>query len=143
MFLTSIRQWTSEPVALLLDGLSDHDLGCVDPTGQVTIFMFPPNITSLFQPLDQGVINAFKSHYKTKLLSKLNSAAPKYTNLQLNSLQDVPVSYMVILPMLVTLLSYSASSRSMGTHSAKSYSILLETCKMLATIISCSKMLSS
>ena len=33
VFLPRIRQWTPEPVVLLLDGFSGHDLGCVDPIG--------------------------------------------------------------------------------------------------------------
>ena len=50
VFLPNIRQWTSEPVALLLDGFSGHDIGTVDPHDQVTVFKFPPNITIVFSP---------------------------------------------------------------------------------------------
>ena len=38
MFLTKIREWTKQPVALLLDDYSGHNDGCVDPLGQVTVF---------------------------------------------------------------------------------------------------------
>ena len=62
MFLTQICDWTTQPVALLLDGFSGHDDGCVDSLGQVTLYKFPPNITGMFQPLDQGIIAALKSH---------------------------------------------------------------------------------
>ena len=55
VFLPGIREWTKQPVALLLDGFSSHVDDCVDPLGQVTVFKFPPNITSIYQPLDQGM----------------------------------------------------------------------------------------
>ena len=77
-----LRDWSTEPVALLLDGLSGHDLGCSDPCGQVKIFSFPPNVTSVFLSLDQGVIAAFKSHYKSRLLENVVNTAPKFDQLQ-------------------------------------------------------------
>jgi hypothetical protein len=82
IFLKEVRVWTSSPVALLLDGFSGHDRDCNDPLGQVRIFTFPPNITSIFQPLDQGIILTFKTKYKSKLLEHLVSVAPGYENLQ-------------------------------------------------------------
>lgn len=54
MFLPAIRVHTSEPVALLMDNCSGHDLTLSDPLGQVSVFLFPPNCTSVYQPLDQG-----------------------------------------------------------------------------------------
>jgi hypothetical protein len=35
---------------------------------QVKIYFLPENLTSLHQPLDQGIIKSFKSHYKISLL---------------------------------------------------------------------------
>ena len=63
-----------------------HD-NCTDPLGQVTIFKFPPNVTSVFQPLDQGIIAAFKAHYKCMLLEKLVSNAPSFDTLQVMAKQ--------------------------------------------------------
>ena len=31
----------------------------------------PPNITSLIQPLDQGIIRAAKAHYRTQIMRKM------------------------------------------------------------------------
>lgn len=62
---SNIRKWTRDPVALLLDGFSGHDVGVTDPMGQVIIYKFPPNVSSIFQPLDQGVIAALKVRYKS------------------------------------------------------------------------------
>ena len=87
IFLKEIRTWTTEPIALLIDGFSGHDNNCTDPLGQVTIFKFPPNVTSVFQPLDQGIIAAFKAHYKCMLLEKLVSNAPSFDNLQVMAKQ--------------------------------------------------------
>ena len=44
-FLPQIRRWTKENVALLIDGFSGHDNTCSDPSGQVTVYKFPPNMT--------------------------------------------------------------------------------------------------
>ena len=83
VFLCSIRKWTRDPVALLLDGFSGHDDGIADPFGQVKIFKFPPNVTSIYQPLDQGIIAALKVRYKSNLLAKLVQTAGNNTLLAL------------------------------------------------------------
>ena len=41
-----------------------------DHLEQVKVFKFPPNITSVYQPLDQAGIAVLKAEYKNKLLSK-------------------------------------------------------------------------
>ena len=83
VFLSNIRKWTRDPVALLFDGFSGHNDGVTDPMGQVTIFKSPPNVTSIFQPLDQGVIAALKVKYKSNLLSRLVETAGNSTLLAL------------------------------------------------------------
>ncbi|EFX76077.1 hypothetical protein DAPPUDRAFT_322535 [Daphnia pulex] len=45
-----------------------------DSTGQVSIFFFPPNSTSVHQPLDQGIISAVKINYTNLMLSKFIEA---------------------------------------------------------------------
>ena len=89
IFLKQIRSWTSDPVVLLIDGFSGHDLNCTDPLGQVRVIMFPPIVTSIYQPLDQGIIATLKAFYKAKLLGRLVSTAPSFTNLQLLA-KDLP-----------------------------------------------------
>jgi hypothetical protein len=71
VFLPEVQKLTSEPIALVLDGFSGHDEGCDNPLKQAKIFKFPPNVTSIYQPLDQGIIAALKVRYKGSLLAKL------------------------------------------------------------------------
>ena len=58
---------------LLLDNCSAHpdpeDLVSCD--GAIFAKFLPPNVTSLIQPMDQGVIESLKRRYKSKLLRKL------------------------------------------------------------------------
>lgn len=67
VFLSSVRQWTAEPVALLMDNCAGHDPNTVDPIGQVKVFFFPPNVTSVYHLLDQGIISVFNTVYKREL----------------------------------------------------------------------------
>jgi hypothetical protein len=39
-----------------------------EPLKNTTICWLPPNTTSLHQPLNQGIIKAFKAHYRRRLL---------------------------------------------------------------------------
>ena len=71
IFLPKIGAWTTQPVVLVIDGFSGHDENCIDPHQQVKVFKFPPNVTALYQPLDQGIIAALKMGYKSRLLEKL------------------------------------------------------------------------
>jgi hypothetical protein len=43
----------------------------------VELLYFPPSVTSMIQPLDQGVIKSFKSLYKKKLNIKINNELDK------------------------------------------------------------------
>ena len=82
VFLPAVRNSTQGPVALIVDGFSGHDNSCNDPLGQVKVFKFPPNVTSIYQPLDQGIIAALKVGYKSRLLGRLVEIADRYDELQ-------------------------------------------------------------
>lgn len=82
ILLPTVRKHTKDPVALVLDGFSGHDDLCSDPVGQVKVFKFPPNLTSIYQPLDQGLIAALKAGYKCRVLARLVETAEKYDELQ-------------------------------------------------------------
>lgn len=58
---------------LVLDNAPTHpeeDLECEGHSGIKLLYM-PPNVTSISQPMDQGVIECFKRKYRRKLLSEI------------------------------------------------------------------------
>ena len=73
-----MREWLEEfytyvgsrSVLLLLDNFSAHDTGleAAPPPPNVEVLFLPPNATSRFQPLDQGIIQNFKVYYKKQWL---------------------------------------------------------------------------
>lgn len=51
-----------------MDGRTSHDL-LVDPGGQITTMVYPPNRRRKHQPMDMGIIAAAKCHYRRRFLS--------------------------------------------------------------------------
>ena len=51
-------------IVLVLDNASSHIAGELELTN-VTLVKLPPNATAHLQPLDQGIIKNFKTHYRT------------------------------------------------------------------------------
>ena len=69
--LTSLGE---KPTALLLvENCSAHpdDEELVSDNGAIFTKFLPPNVTSLIQPMDQGVLQTLKKRYKKKLLRRL------------------------------------------------------------------------
>ena len=65
VFLPAVRTRTTQPVALVSDNCGAHDqLEC----NQVKFTALPPNCTSIYQPLDLGIIACLKRRYKRRLL---------------------------------------------------------------------------
>ncbi|XP_062538718.1 jerky protein homolog-like [Armigeres subalbatus] len=57
---------------LLLDNCSaHHDGGDILECDDIKVAYLPPNVTSLGQPMDQGVLNAIKKRFKKKLMLRL------------------------------------------------------------------------
>ena len=58
---------------LLLDNAPTHPAATnlVSKEGTIRAMYLPPNTTALFQPMDQGVVEAFKRRYRKDLLQKL------------------------------------------------------------------------
>ncbi|XP_072172602.1 tigger transposable element-derived protein 4-like [Diadema setosum] len=56
-------------VLLFIDNCSAHPN--VDGLQAVKLQFFPPNTTSHLQPMDQGVIMSFKTHYRQRLVKRL------------------------------------------------------------------------
>ena len=81
---------------MILDNASSHvvssakvDKSCGFPTLELrnmTLVFLPPNVTSVVQPLDQGIIASFKIQYKKKLLQRVLS---QYDDATLKDLRKV------------------------------------------------------
>ena len=54
---------------MFMDNVSSHVSDI--PLKSVTVHLFPPNTTSRLQPLDQGIIQACKQRYRTRLLQRV------------------------------------------------------------------------
>lgn len=74
-------------VLLTLDNCSAHNIDGLD-LPNVKIIFFPANSTSRVQPLDQGIIAAFKSRFKTRLVRyALLCIESQQSNMKWNILQ--------------------------------------------------------
>ena len=73
VFLPFIRNVTSEPVALVMENCGPHGTDRSDHREQVEILTLPPNCTAKFQPMDMGVIAAFKLRYRRLLLARITA----------------------------------------------------------------------
>ena len=54
VFAPSVRQWTTRKVVLILDNCPGHVL--VNNFSYIEIVYLPPNVTSVYQPMDMGII---------------------------------------------------------------------------------------
>ena len=56
----------------------------------VLVLFLPPNVTSVIQPLDQGIIAAFKAHYRKQhvsfIIQELKNKRP-FKDIKVNMLQ--------------------------------------------------------
>jgi hypothetical protein len=73
---------------LLHDGSSTHDFPSTD---KVEVLLLPPNTTSVFQPLDLGIINSTKSRFRANLAMFLVAADHQYLREKADRLK-VPAS---------------------------------------------------
>lgn len=71
VFLPFIRKATSRPCVLLMDNCGPHGTDLKDSRNQVTIMTLPPNCTAIHQPMDLGIIAAWKVRYCWMLLRKI------------------------------------------------------------------------
>lgn len=65
-----VRKRTSENVCLIIDNCSAHGAALPILEG-VEYVALPPNVTSVYQPMDQGIIRAIKVHARADLLSQV------------------------------------------------------------------------
>ena len=60
-------------VLLIMDNFSAHEVGLAKLGGSIAlrhtrIIWLPPNVTNLYQPLDQGIIQNWKCFYRSAFL---------------------------------------------------------------------------
>ena len=75
-FVPSVKKFCDEKnlphkALLLLDNAPTHPDECELVSGDIRALFLPPNVTSLIQPLDQGVLENLKRHYRQRLLKHL------------------------------------------------------------------------
>ena len=56
-------------IILILDNAPVHPIDI--ELSNVELLYYPPNVTSIIQPLDQGIIRSFKSNYRQKMVIKM------------------------------------------------------------------------
>lgn len=61
----------SPKALLLIDNCSTHPEDLKSSDGSITCMFLVPNTTSLIQPMDQGILQAAKNHYRKKLLQRV------------------------------------------------------------------------
>ncbi|XP_045482042.1 tigger transposable element-derived protein 4-like [Harmonia axyridis] len=77
IFETEIRKWDLDlqkkkrNIILLVDNCPAHP--CVENLRSIKLVFLPPNMNAILQPMNQGIIACFKSHYKKIFLSNLFS----------------------------------------------------------------------
>jgi len=67
--LNAIMKNKKRHILLVVDNCPAHPI--VPDLSNVTVKHLPPNTTSRLQPLDQGIIKTFKSHYRKYLLKSI------------------------------------------------------------------------
>jgi hypothetical protein len=72
LFIKSLDDIVKRPSILLLDNFSSHEKALEGLQLQkLTVEFLPPNTTSCLQPLDCGIIESFKAHYRRNLARKV------------------------------------------------------------------------
>ncbi|XP_065642738.1 tigger transposable element-derived protein 4-like [Hydra vulgaris] len=75
MKLDSFFRAQDRKVALLVDNCSAHPH--IEGLSNINLIFFPPNTTSVLQPMDQGVIRSLKAQYRHKIVRLCIKAVDK------------------------------------------------------------------
>ena len=70
-FQLYISRRTERKCLLIMDNCGPHGSELIDPTGQIECVFLPSNVTSVFQPMDAGIIAMLKKKYRNRLLMKM------------------------------------------------------------------------
>lgn len=66
------KQGLPRKAILLLDNAPSHPNELILRSEDIIVKFFPPNVTSIGQPMDQGVLETFKRHYRRFLLQEIS-----------------------------------------------------------------------
>lgn len=77
----AVRKRTGNPVCMLMDNCSAHGDGLPDLDGVEYIFL-PPNVTSVYQPMDQGIISCVKRYARSDMLRQMIEILPERESLR-------------------------------------------------------------
>ncbi|CAM9730673.1 unnamed protein product, partial [Ascophyllum nodosum] len=69
VFVPFVKRSTGRKVALVWDTYPSYIIRNNDP--QITIIFLTPNVTSIYQPCNQGILHALKCQYKTEMVARL------------------------------------------------------------------------
>ncbi|CAB1099206.1 unnamed protein product [Ectocarpus sp. CCAP 1310/34] len=69
VFVAFVKGKTSKKVALLWDNCPGHKINSNDP--QIFIMFLPPNVISVYQPMDMGILFVLKCQYRNEKMARL------------------------------------------------------------------------
>ena len=72
-YLNNISRQFDNKIALLVDNCPCHTIKDLKIPKNIDLIFLPPGTTSLFQPLDLGIIRSFKSIYRANVLSSYHT----------------------------------------------------------------------
>ena len=85
-------QAANRNVLLFIDNCAAHNL--IGGYSNISIHYLPPNATSVLQPMDQGIINSFKIHYRSRLVRRILAAIERRNgNMKINILDAINLLY--------------------------------------------------
>ena len=87
VFLPAVRSRTAGKVLLLIDNCGPHATALSDPRRQVKTLALPPNCTAKHQPMDAGIIAAWKKRTKYELLGRMITQLPERAALRADAEQ--------------------------------------------------------
>ena len=73
-------------IALLVDNCSTHPKDCGSELTNVVLHVLPPNVTSIIQPCDMGIIRSLKALYRKCMISRSISHLDSDTSITVTQL---------------------------------------------------------
>ena len=80
--MSHVRRKTNKNVALVRDNCGPYPSDVGDLNGPVHIYLMPPKCKALHQPMDMGIISAWKRKYKSLILTEIVRKLENLTELR-------------------------------------------------------------